>query len=979
MKNLGKNLIMFIVGVCSVASLHSQTYLISQSGTISTCSGTLYDSGGATGSYGNGESYTITICSSMAGGSVKLLFSAFDLEHGYDLLSIYNGPNVNSPALVVEATGNSLLGTEIVGTTCLTLKFTSDPSVTQSGWAAVISCLLPPQHHTLTLITNPIMVQAEANYINCCPGQTVTFHAINNFFENDQQGYFQSIENTTYLWTISVPGQPNIPFEIMGNNEFIYTFATPGVYSVKLSCTDSLGVESMNSVLVYIRVANPPDFAGSYVYPQHVCPGNMVELHGAVEAVPLSDTAPGQPVNSFQTSFGCIEDQSSDEPQFFYFDVQGYAEDAVISDTSSLTSVCLNIEHSFVGDMYIYIVCPTGQEASISSYYTCNGSYFGLPDHNDDCIPGTGYEYCWTMSADQHITEVCESGQTIPAGCYLPQESYNQLVGCPINGTWSLKIIENWGIDDGYLFDARIQFSDFQEFPAPYGDSLNNFVIGNDVNSLVWTGNNVIDAFGTEGYAIPLVENQAIEYTFTVSDDFGCVFDTVLVVNTGSLSSDTCCLWPHTTICEDQIICGLCTSISARIPESGNTGAWVMVSGPGDTSFDAVNSNVTGVCVTIPGTYQFRWTEYYQGNVLCTDDATVNIQFTIPVISYSPSAYISECSSIQLHVETGPFQYSYHWYPEESLNDPYSPEPWASPDTTTKYTLTINDLDNDCSDMIQITVHVTPAQAPQICAVDYGETLYPYIVWTNTTANQLDSVFIYREATPGGEYIKIGSAGTNSFNQFVDISLPDDAPALRYKITGLSLCGNETGFSDPHRPFLLHFDSIGDNTYYLHWENYEGISFSEIEIYRGSSSQAMELITIVPADYTEYYDYSAPASGFVYYQLRIHNPVQCNPAKSENYIYSNVATNDDGYYLGSHAPIIQTQFSLSPNPARNTVNISFDSPNAKLSICDLNGKKLIVKNDFTGGEINIEHLKAGVYVVKLETEGSIGVRKLVVE
>ena len=92
---------------------------------------------------------------------------------------------------------------------------------------------------------------------------------------------------------------------------------------------------------------------------------------------------------------------------------------------------------------------------------------------------------------------------------------------------------------------------------------------------------------------------------------------------------------------------------------------------------------------------------------------------------------------------------------------------------------------------------------------------------------------------------------------------------------------------------------------------------------------------------------------------------------------SNIATNDPGFYAVS--PVEIPQFNVSPNPARNTVFVSFDTPKARLSICDLNAKKLIVKNDFTGGEINIEHLKAGVYVVKLETEEGVGVRKLVVE
>jgi len=59
------------------ANSFGQTYLISTGGTISTCSGTLYDSGGASGDYSPGEDYTITLCSDN-GSAIRVDFLSGD-------------------------------------------------------------------------------------------------------------------------------------------------------------------------------------------------------------------------------------------------------------------------------------------------------------------------------------------------------------------------------------------------------------------------------------------------------------------------------------------------------------------------------------------------------------------------------------------------------------------------------------------------------------------------------------------------------------------------------------------------------------------------------------------------------------------------------------------------------------------------------------------------------------------------------------
>ncbi|MBD3636310.1 MAG: gliding motility-associated C-terminal domain-containing protein [Crocinitomicaceae bacterium] len=119
-------------------------YLISSGGTINSCSGTFYDSGGLAGTYGNNEFSTITFCSDQPGDEIIFDFTQFQVENGWDYLYVYDGPTTGSPQLTGSPfSGGNTPGTISSSNGCLTFQFTSDGSVTQDGWTATISCATP--------------------------------------------------------------------------------------------------------------------------------------------------------------------------------------------------------------------------------------------------------------------------------------------------------------------------------------------------------------------------------------------------------------------------------------------------------------------------------------------------------------------------------------------------------------------------------------------------------------------------------------------------------------------------------------------------------------------------------------------------------------------------------------------------------------------------------------------------------------------
>lgn len=108
---------------------YSQNYNMTNGTTITTCSGTFYDSGGPTGNYGNAESMVYTICPPSNTNSIQIAFTEMNLENNVDILYVYDGDQIGAPLLytftgtdiptVFQATGNNPSG-------CLTFRFTSD-------------------------------------------------------------------------------------------------------------------------------------------------------------------------------------------------------------------------------------------------------------------------------------------------------------------------------------------------------------------------------------------------------------------------------------------------------------------------------------------------------------------------------------------------------------------------------------------------------------------------------------------------------------------------------------------------------------------------------------------------------------------------------------------------------------------------------------------------------------------------------------
>ena len=166
----------YIRSVCALDdfSLWSSSINVTTTFAPPVCGGNYLDSGQATANYSNNENLTVTICPTVPGDVVSVSFTSFDVESNNDALYVFNGPtNASSQITSSNGAGNvpgglagGYWGTTIPGLFtssspdgCLTFRFRSNETITNSGWIANVSCgsmdgCMQPSQVTLTNMTD---------------------------------------------------------------------------------------------------------------------------------------------------------------------------------------------------------------------------------------------------------------------------------------------------------------------------------------------------------------------------------------------------------------------------------------------------------------------------------------------------------------------------------------------------------------------------------------------------------------------------------------------------------------------------------------------------------------------------------------------------------------------------------------------------------------------------------------------------------
>ncbi len=540
-----KKIALLLVGLMIIAAnSFSQTYYIQNnpSQPVVTCSGDFYAA--TSGNYGNNWMNKITFKSSNPATShIRVSFNTFDV-HPSDTLFVYDGPTTASPLIgkfnnnnPLAGGNNSVQSTIVNATGELTFLLKTDGSNNAAGWFASIVCIKACQK-IIAYVDSTLSIPhpGDSNYFDICYGDTVKFHG-SAFFPQNDSVYHQSLTNSKFYWDF---GDGSIDSGLVVSHYFNLIRG----FDIKLQVKDSIGCVNFNAVGTRVRVSNMP-ISKINIVPT-ICSGDSVNIYGGVNNYSTFVLNPWSYTQSSSQTFDStmfIPDGPNCAIQCYNTNVtfNQFNPGSTIQSASDVISICVNMEHSFAGDLGFKIHCPNGQTVVLDPNTHSGGAYLGEPfggsnhsSSDNGCDPvnnphGTGWTYCWseiyTTAATQTFDQLSSSvsgtidstNQILHTNYIKPQNSLAGLIGCPLNGMWNIEICDDYGQDNGYIFNWTLN-------------------LASHLLPINWTYSVGIDSIGINGpYIVSRTDSSAIikpqsggtfAYQVNTIDAFGCSWDT---------------------------------------------------------------------------------------------------------------------------------------------------------------------------------------------------------------------------------------------------------------------------------------------------------------------------------------------------------------------------------------------------------------------------------------------------------------------
>jgi PKD repeat protein len=518
--------------------------MISDGGTVTTCGDVFYDD--QVGAAGDGGPYTdndyiLTLCPDEPGTAVSVTFLGFDVQtnpnpNNSDVLYVFDGETTGAP-MVGAGSGNLFEDMTITAsinnpTGCLTFQFVCNNGASGGdiGWAADISCVTPCTYPASAFsLTDPDPFDNINPSVGVCPLQDVSF--------DGSASTADGVPLADWIWNW---GDGNV--ETTNSPLATHNYEEPGEYLVTLVVEDENQCNSVNLEPYQVLVSTIPIFNASFSSP--LCTGSPGFLDGnPVQSITWT-ALPPLAVSESEPLPDATGIPFTSELFIDFFD-----PDQVLEDCDDLMSFSAIIEHSFIGDLTMWITCPDGTEVLIMDNGAsggvdpsgCNnpdlgGNDLGEPVYGDgggSPIPGVGYEYSWSTEGEYVLDDPdnpnLDGFNAVPAGLYATCGDICDLVGCPLNGIWEFNILDQWAADNGFLFEWGI---DFNPAIVP-GVTTFTPTIGANMDSSYWQ-------VSTSTYGVETIDAQAdyvdlmfdlpgsYPFTYTVTNNFSCSWDTIV-------------------------------------------------------------------------------------------------------------------------------------------------------------------------------------------------------------------------------------------------------------------------------------------------------------------------------------------------------------------------------------------------------------------------------------------------------------------
>ena len=561
MKTWMRNLLVILFGM-NGAYYSAQNYPMTAANngtTKTTCSGVFTDDG-SSGNYSNNiTNRTITFCPGTPNRYLRFNFTLFDTEDwndDFDVLEVFYGPTATGiPDEIFSGDLAAFVLTAQNVDECITFRFNSDSSVNYAGWSANISCIAP--------CSPPVAAYNGTTETNVCesePNHTVSFDASASYSTD-------AFPITQYIWDWG-DGTTSTTTSPVTNHTFPNDY---GIYQVQLKVKNnntfySNGCYSTNAAVHTVRILPPPDFSGTSSSPLNANCGETIEVTG----VASSQTIIGE--GEIRYSESLILPDGLNAAYISPIDMTGLFPSGATVSATCLPKIKLDLEHSWAGDLIITLIAPSGQQVILfDGNTTAAGSKkFGYcVNALDNEIPGCTAPYyvvnsgglLWNAATSVHTyTQTCaEYAGACESGSYFKQNrNFNStqpltgLIGAQLNGVWRLRILDDAGLDDGFLKSWSMSFANecyanvetvtpilSGGLWSPIGTAP--IIDGTQVVTNIPHNTTGIDPCPTGADCIgnqlsntttlgPFSESGTFNYIFTVTDDFGCMHSQTIAI-----------------------------------------------------------------------------------------------------------------------------------------------------------------------------------------------------------------------------------------------------------------------------------------------------------------------------------------------------------------------------------------------------------------------------------------------------------------
>ncbi len=622
---------------------------------------------------------------------------------------------INSSVLV--GLGNEILFTATIQnpTGALTLKFVSDSTDNGAGYHIESSCVQACQRVGIEIDSvlsshYPHLDDDGFYYVDLC-GHDTLHMVLHGLFPDNDYNYHQDDANTLFQWDLGVEY-----LEGVGLNTIDYYFEHGRGYDIALSNVDSAGCENLNPTVFRIRTSDNPIKHVAKLPP--MCSGDEITITASYSnlSVLQYDSIYSEQLTTLavlDTVFipdgvMCNNICAFESPVTF----TAFAPSATIQSADDIWYVRAKLEHTFIGDIYVALTCPpdpvTGIRKSAkilkkygnstttqcSSLVPANGWGWNVTsgvgsgtdfgdalhtDNGDDCNPatnpmGTPWNYCWsnnttngyqyangqgyvyeTVNQGHHKSgSVDSSNMTNMTNIYHPDESFASLIGCPMNGTWSITVIDAWYGDNGYITEWEM--------------ALDPSLVPQDWSYTVFVDTVFVTGPGADGSTVIPESSGEIPYIVHVIDDLGCEYDTTLVLDVIER--------PQPNLGDDITIChGDLYQLHSNYDHQYSSLIW------------NTGEHTPDIYLSSAGEYSVYITVTHEDGLECSGSDTVNVSIMPKPIPDFLASDTSGCAPLSIHltnatIATDTTTMAYQWICYDEYGNTIFSSDKAEPDFT---------------------------------------------------------------------------------------------------------------------------------------------------------------------------------------------------------------------------------------------------------------------------------------------------------